>query len=62
MNTSIVDFPPDYAEIENQIKEVTEEPHDMPRLAGAKIQFLRKPLDSYESKMRSHAALCEAGR
>ena len=62
MNKSTVDFPSDFAKIENQINEVMEQSADTPQLAMGKAQFLRKPLDSYESKMRSYAALCMTGR
>jgi hypothetical protein len=62
MNKSTVDFPPDYAKIESQIKGVMDESLNTPQLAMGRAQFQRKPLDSYESKMRSFAALCVTGR
>jgi hypothetical protein len=57
------EFPSVYAELEHQIKQVTNEDNNAPHLRpGETPPRERKPLSNYESAMRAHAAGCEAGR
>ena len=62
MTNSNIDFPPGFAELEFQIKEIIDESADAGRMATTRVQLQRKDLNNYELQMRSHAERCVAGR
>ncbi|PRC91425.1 hypothetical protein [Solimicrobium silvestre] len=52
-----------YEKLEDQLMQVINESDNVPHLATSGIRVQpKKPMNCYESKMRSYAALCEAGR
>ncbi|MET3107021.1 hypothetical protein AAKU67_001671 [Oxalobacteraceae bacterium GrIS 2.11] len=49
-------------ELEQQLNHVIDESDGQSNVAGRPLFRQTRPLSNYDSIMRSHAALCEAGR